>query len=64
MNGKLGGDESLGDRTAGQPVNGTFRDLLGCVRPPDVQPLTVDEMDEAISEFLASDNKRIREGRA
>lgn len=64
MKGKPDGQKSPSPfRMNKAAATGTFRDLLGCVHRPGVQPLTVEQMDEAVGEFLARDNERIREGR-
>jgi antitoxin PrlF len=52
--------EKIDGRFVLRPQNKSVMDLAGILRRPDEKALTVREMDEAVGDALAEDDKRIR----
>lgn len=46
-----------------RPIRGSVERLFGLLRREGESPVSVEQMDEALSEQLAEDNERIRSGR-
>jgi AbrB family looped-hinge helix DNA binding protein len=46
-----------------RPLVGSVRELAGILRRPGCRPVSIEEMDEAIGDFHAAEDQRIRDGK-